>query len=187
MYAERQDKMDVEAALFTQKEVGDVIERDKVTLDTWLLRGILESTKVGGRILRGRRLFSVLAIFEAKLIDELMTRLAIPPSEAAKIAKCATSDWNAKDDWKPRIVQSVERSVRIASVYLLVKRRREGGWTTKVCYGDNDGPFKNEKGYEKWLGEAFGVLPVSLMFATVVKKCNEIQNRSGKPKTRGKK
>ena len=45
---------------------------DSVTVDTWLLRGIMHTTKVGGRILRGRRLFSVLAIFEAAVIGELV-------------------------------------------------------------------------------------------------------------------
>jgi hypothetical protein len=60
-----------------------------VTVDTWLIRGILETTKVDGRVLRGRRLFSVLAIFEAKVTADLVSELAMGPSEASKVARCA--------------------------------------------------------------------------------------------------
>lgn len=174
--------METEIQLFTQNEVGEILRRNKATLDTWLLRGILQRTKVGGRSLR-TRLFSVEAIFEAKLIDELAIRLAIPASEAKQVARCATADWDMKDGWKPRVARAIERSARIASVYLLIKRRGEG-WITKTCYGDKDGPFKVIRNNEKWLDEAFAVLPVSLMFETVVKKCEEIQSRSDDTKTR---
>jgi hypothetical protein len=67
----------------------------------WLIRDILRTTKVGGRTLRGRRLFSVLAIFEAKVTGELVTRLSLPPSEASEVARCAAADWDTADDWKP--------------------------------------------------------------------------------------
>ena len=57
--------MDVRAATFSQRELCQITGLDTVTVDTWLIRGILETTKVDGRVLRGRRLFSVLTIFEA--------------------------------------------------------------------------------------------------------------------------
>ena len=64
--------MDVRAATFSQRELCQITGLDTVTVDTWLIRGILETTKVDGRVLRGRRLFSVLTIFEAK-VTELST------------------------------------------------------------------------------------------------------------------
>ena len=64
--------MDVQAGIFTQAELCQVTGLNSVTVDTWLIRGILRTTKVGGRTLRGRRLFSVLAIFEAKVTGELV-------------------------------------------------------------------------------------------------------------------
>ena len=45
----------------SQRELCQITELDTVRADTWLIMGILESTKVDGRVLRGRRLFSVLA------------------------------------------------------------------------------------------------------------------------------
>ena len=44
------------------------------------VRGILETTKVDGRVLRGRRLFSVLTIFEAKVTADLVNELAMGPA-----------------------------------------------------------------------------------------------------------
>src|SRR6202047_5292132 len=60
----KQGKMDVCAATFSQRELCQITGLDTVTVDTWLIRGILETTKVDGRVLRGRRLFSVLTIFD---------------------------------------------------------------------------------------------------------------------------
>jgi hypothetical protein len=45
----------------SQRELCQITELDTVRADTWLIMGILETTKVDGRVLRGRRLFSVLA------------------------------------------------------------------------------------------------------------------------------
>jgi hypothetical protein len=47
--------MDVQAGIFTQAELCQVTGLNSVTVDTWLIRGILRTTKVGGRTLRGRR------------------------------------------------------------------------------------------------------------------------------------
>ena len=47
--------MDVQVGIFTQAELCQVTGLNSVTVDTWLIRGILRTTKVGGRTLRGRR------------------------------------------------------------------------------------------------------------------------------------
>ena len=98
--------MDVRAATFSQRELCQITGLDTVTVDTWLIRGILETTKVDGRVLRGRRLFSVLAIFEAKLTADLVSELAMGPSEASKVGE----DWYVLDEWKCKVVEVIERS-----------------------------------------------------------------------------
>jgi hypothetical protein len=85
--AESKVEMDVQAGIFTQAELYKVSGLNSVTVDTRLIRDILRTTKVGGRTLRWRRLFSVLAIFEAKVTGELVTRLSLPPSEASEVAR----------------------------------------------------------------------------------------------------
>src|SRR6476659_11474209 len=98
--------MDVRAATFSQRELCQITGLDTVRADTWLIRGIL----------RGRRLFSVLAIFEAKVTADLVSELAMGPSEASKVARCAGADWHAPDDWKRKVVEAIERSAHVDCV-----------------------------------------------------------------------
>ena len=170
-------KMDVQNGFFTQAELCEITGLDSVTIDTWLIRGILHTTKVGGRTLRGRRLFSMLAIFEAAVTGELVNRLAMPPSEAAKVAKCAVDGWNAPDDWKARVIKAVDRSPNIVSVFLLVVRT-DDGWKTIPSYGNKAPWFEPRSKYEKWLTRPFAVLPASELLSSVYKKCLQISNAS---------
>ena len=171
--------MDVRAATFSQRELCQITGLDTVTVDTWLIRGILETTKVDGRVLRGRRLFSVLTIFEAKVTADLVSELAMGPSEASKVARCAGADWHAPDDWKRKVVEAIERSAHFARVFLLVARADEG-WVTIPSYANKNGPprFEPLSKYERWLARPLAVLPASDLLSFVYKKCEQIRNGS---------
>jgi hypothetical protein len=158
-----------------------------ITAQRWLIRGILETTKVDGRVLRGRRLFSVLAIFEAKVTADLVSGLAMVPSEASKVARCAGADWHAPDDWKRKVVEAIERSANVARVFLLVARADEG-WITIPSYANKNGPprFEPMSKYEKWLARPLAVLPASDLFSFVYKKCEQIRNGSDDSRSRKK-
>jgi hypothetical protein len=158
-----------------------------VTVDTWLIRGILETTKVDGRVLRGRRLFSVLTIFEAKVTADLVNELAMGPSEASNVARCAGADWHAPDDWKRKVVEAIERSANVARVFLLVARADEG-WITIPSYANKNGPprFEPMSKYEKWLARPLAVLPASDLLSFVYKKCEQIRNGSDDSRSRKK-
>jgi hypothetical protein len=183
----KQGKMDVQAATFSQKELCQITGLDTVTVDTWLIRGILETTKVDGRVLRGRRLFSMLAIFEATVTAELVNGLAVPPSEASKVARCATADWNAPGDWKREVVEAIERSANVARVFLLLVRV-DHGWATIPSYANKNGPprFEPMSKYERWLARPLAVLPASDLLSSVYEKCEQIRSGSDETKSRKK-
>jgi hypothetical protein len=183
----KQGKMDVRAATFSQRELCQITGLDTVTVDTWLIRGILETTKVDGRVLRGRRLFSVLTIFEAKVTADLVNELAMGPSEASNVARCAGADWHAPDDWKRKVVEAIERSANVARVFLLVARADEG-WITIPSYANKNGPprFEPMSKYEKWLARPVAVLPASDLLSFVYKKCEQIRNGSDDSRSRQK-
>jgi hypothetical protein len=170
-----QVNFNVEEGKFTQQELCEAAGLDRGTVDTWIIRGVLHTTKVGGRIIRGRRLFSILAIFEAAVIGELVTSSAIGPSDGAKIAKCAAANWNTKDDWKPMVLRSVEASLPYKNVYLLA-RRFDGEWLTQDCFGDDKaGPeFKPMRSYQELLNHSFVVVPASYILARVYLACNKM-------------
>jgi hypothetical protein len=168
--------LDVQTGVFTQAELSTITGLNTVTVDTWLIRGILQTTKVGGRTLKGRRLFSVLAIFEGAVIGELVSRLAMGPSEAAKVARCAAADWNTPDDWKPRVIAAAERtSTKVARVFLVIVRNKDG-WLTVPVYGSKDGPPVLEPGskYERWFANAVAILPASDLLSSVYVRCKKI-------------
>ena len=158
-----------------------------VTADTWLIRGILETTKVDGRVLRGRRLFSVLAISEAKVTADLVNELAMGPSEASNVARCAGADWHAPDDWKRKVVEAIERSTHVARVFLLVARADEG-WVAIPSYANKNGSprFEPMLKYETWLARPLAVLPASDLLSFVYKKCEQIRNDSDDSRSRKK-
>ena len=187
MHEEKARKMDVRAATFSQRELCQITGLDTVTVDTWLIRGILETTKVDGRVLRGRRLFSVLAIFEAKVTADLVSGLAMPPSEASKVARCAAADWHAPDDWKRKVVEAIERSANVSRVFLLVARVDEG-WVTISSYANKNGPprFEPMSRYEKWLARPLAVLPASDLLSFVYEKCEQIRIGSDNARSRKK-
>ena len=180
-------EMDVRAASFSQRELCQITGLDTVTVDTWLIRGILETTRVDGRVLRGRRLFSVLAIFEAKVTADLVSGLAMPPSEASKVARFAVADWHAPDDWKRKVVEAIERSANVSRVLLLVARVDEG-WVTIPSYANKSGPprFEPMSRYEKWLARPLAVLPASDLLSFVYEKCEQIRNGSDNARSRKK-
>jgi hypothetical protein len=140
-----------------------------------------------GKSQTGRRLFSVLAIFEAKVTADLVSGLAMPPSEASKVARCAAADWHAPDDWKRKVVEAIERSANVSRVFLLVAQFDEG-WVTIPSYANKNGPprFEPMSKYEKWLARPLAVLPASDLLSFVYKKCEQIRNGSDNARSRKK-
>lgn len=113
MWNIKQAKFDLDAAYFTQFETCVVADISQATGAKWLHRNILKPTR-SGRSKRGGHLFSALNIFEAKTTNALVKHLAIPPSEAAKIAMLV-----AKGDWKSRVIRETPAPL---SIFLVITR-----------------------------------------------------------------
>ena len=117
---------------------------------------------------RGDSCFEIDHQLEAKVTADLVSGLAMPPSEASKVARCAAADWHAPDDWKRKVVEAIERSANVARVFLLVARADEG-WVTIPSYANKNGPprFEPMSKYEKWLARPLAVLPASDLLSFV--------------------
>src|SRR5437588_2876754 len=85
--------METTVALFSQAELCEAAGIDHETANNWIKRGLLETTAVGGRRMRGRRLFSMLEIYKAHLMNEAINYLGIPPSHCAEIANRAIAEF----------------------------------------------------------------------------------------------
>ena len=163
--------MDVLAPVYSQKELCAVAGLDTVTVDTWLNRGLLEKTPIGRRMLRGRRLFSTLSIFEAKTMAELVKELSMPASDASKVARCAAGDWGDPHDWKHGVVAGFDRSVNVARVFLLIAKKNDGWITIPVFAGKHGLPlFEPNVNYAKYMKQIVGILPASRFFDVRMQK-----------------
>src|SRR5947209_7968659 len=90
---ETEDPMETTVALFSQAELCEAAGIDHETANNWIKRGLLETTAVGGRRMRGRRLFSMLEIYKAHLMQEMIKYLGIPPSHCVEIANRAIAEF----------------------------------------------------------------------------------------------
>ena len=92
---------------------------------------------------------SVLTIFEAKITADLVNELAMGPSEASNVARCAGADWHAPDDWKRKVVEAIERSAHVARVFLLWHGPTRGGSRFRLTQTKTDrlgsSPCRNMK------------------------------------------
>src|SRR6266566_1779758 len=121
--------METTVALFSQAELCQAAGIDHETANNWIKRGLLETTAVGGRRMRGRRLFSMLEIYKAHLMHEVIKHLGIPPSHCAEIASRAIAEF-VKTEKLIRIDDDHEPSFAIALV-----ARQHGKWITDLRFG----------------------------------------------------
>jgi hypothetical protein len=172
-----QGRIDLDAALFSYGELCLAAGLRRATVDKWLHRGVLRPTRVGPPS-RGSRLFSVTAIFEAKLIGQIVNFLRIPPSTAAVIVKKTTTavKWmleTAKDDVENK---SLDFVVRVS----WSEKRRD--WDIGIEKHASDGVLKIEIAEPG--PRPFAVLPVYANFLSVYKMCVRMLRRP-ESETRG--
>jgi len=154
--------MEITVALFSQAELCEAAGIDHETANNWIKRGLIETTAVGGRKMRGRRLFSMLEIYKAHLMNEAITYLGILPSHCADIANRAIAEF-AKTEKLTRIDDDHEPTFAIALV-----SRQHGKWITDVRFGSK-ALFSSKEAQQ--VGNPFAILPISETFTAIHRHC----------------
>lgn len=168
-----QEKLDIYGAFFTTGEAARVAGISDNTFGVWLLRGHVRAAREERksskqRRPRGGRLFSVVTIFEAQIVGQLVEHLAITPSEATKIAQIA-----AAGDWKSQVISALPSPP--PPIFLLVSRAAER-WQV-IDYRADAGviPVSGEKDSSAALTKRpFAVLPVALDLAHIYQHCLQL-------------
>jgi hypothetical protein len=84
----------VKDPVLSQPQFCEAAGIDMRTANNWVARGVLVPTEIGGRQIKGTRLYSVTKAVEGRLIGELVKYHRIPPSDAARVAeKVAGAGW----------------------------------------------------------------------------------------------
>jgi hypothetical protein len=157
-----EEPMETTAASFSQVELCEAAGIDHETANNWIKRGLLETTAVGGRKMRGRRLFSMLEIYKAHLMNEAITYLGIPPSHCAEIASRAIAAF-VKAEKLTRIDDDHEPAFAIALV-----ARQNGKWITDLRFGSK-ALFSSKEAQQ--VNNPLAILPISEAFTAIHRRC----------------
>lgn len=149
------------AAQFTAGDVALVAGVTRGHVDVWVHRGVIKPT----RPVRGRPLFSVVAIFEAKLV-RVLGEVTIRPAEWSEVSEIIQAV--ISDDWMYSVARSVERNTHLKNDLFISIGRRNKRWAyvLHVAGEKLQADFGPEAG--------FLVLPIGRIFASVYAKCREI-------------
>jgi hypothetical protein len=154
--------METTAALFSQAELCEAAGIDRETANNWIKRGLLETSRLGGRKLRGRRLFSMLEICKAHLMNEVIKYLAIPVSDAAELASQAIAAF-VKTERLTRIEDRQEAAFALA----LVSRQR-AQWVVDLRRGGK-ALFSEKEAREA--RHPLAILPIAQAFVAIHQQC----------------
>lgn len=172
----------ISSSVFTATDLGKVAGIDRKLVDLWLERELIKPTHVEPLAVRNRPMFTVVAIFKARLTKILSDTLAISTSgsmlagmeaeraskpgavAAAGIARLAQVV--ADEGWMWAVARSVERDKPLA---LLAAISRSGDcWQFFLEFDVSK--FTHRFGPEV----PFAIVPVGAIFASVYRQCKEM-------------
>jgi hypothetical protein len=154
--------METTAALFSQAELCQVAGIDHETANNWVKRGLLDTAAVGGRKMRGRRLFSLLEICKAHLMNEAVRSLGIAPSHCAEIANKAITQF-VKAEKLGHIDDGQDLPFAVA-----VATRHRGQWVTELR-SDRQSPYSTKEARQ--VVHPLAILPISQPVAAIHQQC----------------
>jgi hypothetical protein len=156
--------METTAALFSQAELCQVAGIDHETANNWVKRGLLDTAAVGGRKMHGRRLFSLLDICKAHLMNEAVRSLSIPPSHCAEIANKAITQF-IKTEKLGHIEDGQDLPFAVA-----VATRHRGQWVTELR--SDQSPYATKEARQ--VVHPLALLPISQAFTSVHRQCAKV-------------
>jgi hypothetical protein len=187
MKKDARNQLDLTEAQFSQLELCEAAGITMSTANNWILTGVLRPADVGGgRRARKPRMFSILTIYEAKVIGELVKAkgLDTSPTTAAAIARRTTAEGH---NWYESIPEHLARGSSPLDHFGIVF------WSDQCRDWDIwvDPPSDNilrinlktiaEKRGEPRLAERpILVMPVGRYFVTVCKICQAMVDASPK-------
>lgn len=165
----RQAAINVKHPILSQTQFCAVVGADMVTVNNWVARKVLTPTEIGGRQIKGTRLYSMSSAYAGRIIAELVRHHKIPPSDAAMIAELAT-----KGGWIEHWARALEGKGKFVPAYMLVAWR-DDCYESQIVNGDKDDlPDLSVKEAKPFLGHPFIVLPLTTLFFDVFSKCKEM-------------
>ncbi len=167
----------VKAPLLSQTQFCEAASIDMTTANNWVARRVLLPTEIGGRQIKGTRLYSVTKAFEGKLIGELVKFHKIPPSDAARVAEKVVGA-----GWVGHWTRAFQSGGPYIPSFMLVAWMR-GRLAYQQISGDPatgrpDFSSVKAEDVDCFLEHPFIVLPLSQLYLDVFNKCSAILSGS---------
>ncbi len=155
----------VKQPLLSQPQFCLVANVDMMTANNWVARHILEPTEIGGRQIKGTRLYSISKAYEGRIIGELVKRHKIPPSDAAKIAELATKG-GFIEHWARALQSKGKRFIAYMAVAW-----SDDCYASQMVSGDKNGlPEFSIEEMKDFFDHTFIMLPLTAIFVDVYEK-----------------
>jgi hypothetical protein len=166
-------RLDVKQPLLSQPQFCLAAGIDMITANNWVARHVLLPSEIGGRQIKGTRLYSVTKAFEGKLIGELVTFHKIPPSEAAKVAeKVVGAGWVGH--WTKAFLRGGPYIQSFMVVAWIGGRLAYQQISGDPATGRPDFSSVKAEDVDYFLEHPFIVLPLSQLYLEVFNKCSAI-------------
>jgi hypothetical protein len=161
---------DVKAPILSQPQFCEAVGVDMLTVNNWVARKVLEPTEIGGRQIKGTRLYSIAKAFEGRIISELVKQ-GVGPAQAseglAKIAELAT-----KGGWIEHWARALDAKRPFVTAFMLLTWSK-GCYDAQLINGDESGlpDFAVPNLRRRFFKHPFLVMPLSDLFVDVWQKC----------------
>jgi hypothetical protein len=168
-----QSPIQVKEPILSQPQFNAVSGLSDVTTNNYIARGILESAQIGGRQIKGIRLFTLEQAYGGRLIADLVKTQKIPASDAAKIAKTAIDLLN-KGGFLEHWIRAVDANRNMVAAYLM-DAWLDDCYTAEIISGDKDGlPDFSIRKVKQFLGHPFMMVRLDRPFVDCYRKCLSI-------------
>lgn len=169
----RKPPIDPDLAQFSQAVLCSIAGIDNETANNWSKpkRGIIRSAS-GGRKMPGRRLYSLSAIFTAKLARLLVEDFGIGPSESGPIKNDfaeAIAKKVSGGNWMWALGRAIENSKPLKIVVYTRRHGQSGKWDIDMRIGGENAAAPKFDPQTPYL-----VLPVSAIFEFVYIECKKM-------------
>jgi len=175
--------IDINESYFSGAALAKVAGVDRKLLNRWLERGLIEPPRIERLAIRKRPMFSVVAIFQARLIKILYDSLAISasgsvlaglkaeresrPGAAAASGLARLAKAVADEGWMWAVARSVDRNEPLA-LLAAINRRSNDTWRFFLEF--DAGKFADRFGPE----EPYAIVQVGAIFGSVYRDCISI-------------
>jgi hypothetical protein len=184
MKKEGHSQLDLNEAQFSQLELCKAAGITMSTANNWILTEVIRPAPTTGRRTRKPRSFSLLTIYEAKVIGELVKVLDTSPTTAAAVARRTTAKGHT---WYLSIPGNLARGSSLLDVFGIVFWSDQcRDWDVWVDLPTDDMLRINLKTIAEKRGEPrlaerpILILPVSRYFVAVYKSCQAMVEASAR-------